>query len=69
MSISKNVGAVHNFLDSVRAGKGYNDVDADSGEDMEGGSWRSAGTFSGSRNGEACAVSAVSPVWSRGRRI
>ena len=26
MSISKNVGAVHNFLDSVRAGKGYNDV-------------------------------------------
>ena len=34
---------------------------------MEGGSWRSAGTFSGSRNGEACAVSAVSPVWSRGK--
>ena len=27
------------------------------------------GLFSGSWNGEACAVSAVSPVWSRGRRI
>ena len=26
MSISKNVGAMHNFLDSVRAGKSYNNA-------------------------------------------